>query len=400
MSHSILHHINLTLFGGLQTHFLRFLEYSERMYGYRNAAWLEQPTVHHAAAERLRRGVTVAGHPKYLGRTKIPGWPRFLRIARHRWLFRSAEADAGIIWNGLGRLQVARALHNQNLRCLYWEHGATWDSHHRPDKVENFWGLVDDVLCNSNAAKRMLQLRWGCPLDITVCLNGVAPTLRRLPATVRQMPRGRAFRFGTAGHLRTSKGAHVAIAAIAELQRRGVDAELRIAGTGPKENELRAYAQRVGVVERIHFCGFVSDMESFYDELDCYVHPAMREAFGLVCAEAMLSGCPAIATEIDGLPEVVVHNRTGLCVAPRCEVGELQSLHTELEPRVNCAYDPRADAIVEPRFVAPIDLADAMGKIATRPDLLEKFSRQAIEDANGRLSFERHMQRVHRKLSA
>ena len=399
MSLSILHHIDLKPFGGLQTHFLRFLEYSGRMYGYRNAAWLEQPSVHPSSVERLRSGVTVAAHPKYLGRTKIPGWPRFLRRARYRWLFRGAGAEAGIIWNGLGRLEIARKLNHQNLRCLYWEHGASWDSHHRPEKVEDFWARVDGVFCNSTAAKRMLQLRWGCPLDIAVCLNGVAPTRRRLSATVRQMPRGRPFRFGTAGHLRTSKGAHVAIAAIAELARRGVDAELRIAGIGPKENELRAYAQRLGVVERIHFHGFVSDMDSFYDELDCYVHPSMREAFGLVCAEAMLSGCPAIVTEIDGLPEVVIHGRTGLCVAPRCEVGELRSLYTELEPRVNCAYDPSTDAIVEPRFIAPIDLADAMGEMATRPALLEKFSRQAIEDANGRLSFERHMQRVHSALS-
>ena len=66
---------------------------------------------------------------------------------------------------------------------------------------------------------------------------------------------------------------------------------------------------------------------------------------------------------------------------------------------MNCAYDPSTDAIVEPRFIAPIDLADAMGEMATRPALLEKFSRQAIEDANGRLSFERHMQRVHSALS-
>lgn len=395
MNPSVLHHIHLTLFGGLQTHFLRFLEYSARMYGYRNAAWLEQSAVHHAAAAALHRGVVVAGHPKYIGRMRIPGWPKSLRAARRRWLFEQADADTGILWNGFGRLQVARELRDHDLRCLYWEHGASWDAHHRPEKVERFWAQLDGVFCNSNAARRMLKLRWDCPLDVSVCLNGVASNLRGLPAVVRQAPSGRLFRFGTAGHLRTYKGAHIAIAAIAELRRRGVDAELWIAGTGPKEGEMRVLAERLDVAERIRFCGFVSDMQSFYDELDCYVHPAMREPFGLVCAEAMLAGCPVIATEIDGLPEVVTHNQTGLCVTPRCEVGELQLLHTELEPRVDCVYDPRADAVVEPRFVAPADLADAMGEIATRPDMLERFSRNAINDANGRLSFERHMQRVH-----
>ena len=394
MSRNLLHNINLTLFGGLQTHFLRFLEYSKSMYGYKNAAWLEAPRLHPAAVADLRRGTHMAGHPKYIGGMKIPGWPKSLRAARERWLFDAAAADTGIIWDGFSRLQVAREMRAHGLRCLYWEHGASWYSHHRVAKVEQFWPLLDGIFCNSNAARRMLQLRWDCPMTVDVCLNGVASSLRSRKAKVRELPTRRPVRFGTAGHLRTYKGAHIAIAAIAKLRQRGVEAELCIAGTGPKQPQMQALAERLGVQDNIHFYGFVSDMQSFYDELDCYVHPAMREAFGLVCAEAMLAGCPVIATEVDGLPEVVTHGQTGLCVAPRRAAAELAELDTELEDRVDCVYDPRTDSVIEPRFIDPSDLADAMAAVATQQDQLATYSRNAIEDANGRLSFERHMERV------
>ncbi|ROO24745.1 hypothetical protein SAOR_14045 [Salinisphaera orenii MK-B5] len=391
----LLHHMNLTLFGGLQTHFLRFLEYSARRHGYDNSVWLEQPAIHHAARAPLRGHARWAGHPRYHGRVKLPGWPAALRRRREQRMFARAAADTGIIWDGFNRLRIVRAFAAHGLRPVYWEHGASWYSHHDPDKTGAFFDEIDTVLCNSHAARRMLQLRWGCERPIALCLNGVAASERSRAPRVRDLPVGRPFRIGTAGHLRTYKGAHIAIKAVHELVRRGHDVELWIAGTGPKEAEMRAFCRRLGVAERVRFCGFVADMQGFYDALDCYLHPAMREAFGLVCAEAALAGCPVIATRVDGLPEVVQHERTGLCIEPTCDSAALADLETALEPRVDCVYDPIADRIAAPRFIDPADLAEAVAALAGDGDRLARFSANAIADAAGRLSYTRHMDDVH-----
>ncbi len=395
----LLHHINLTLFGGLQTHFLRFLEYSKAMHSYENSAWLEQPVVHSAAREPLQRDTRWAGHPKYKGRVKLPGWPPALRRARERTMFARADADTGVIWDGFNRLRIVREMRAHDLRVLYWEHGASWYSHHDESKTAAFFEQIDGVLCNSNAARRMLQLRWDCPQPVDVCLNGVASTERDRPARVRSLPIDRPFRLGTAGHLRSYKGAHIAIHAVHELLRRGESVELWIAGTGPKEQEMRALCERLGVQGQVRFCGFVADMQAFYDALDCYLHPAMREAFGLVCAEAALAGCPVIATCIDGLPEVVQHGRTGLCLAPERPAADLAALGTALEERVDYVYDPASDAIIEPRFIDPGHLADAIAELIGDEPRLSQFSGNAIDDAAGRLSYERHMRDLHAVLS-
>lgn len=398
-NYSVLHHIDLKLFGGLQTHFLRFLDYSQQIYRYRNSAWLEHPELHHATEGPLHEQTYVAFNPKHWGRSKIPGYPRCLRIIRKGQLFRKAQASIGIIWNGFNRVQVARDMNAHGLRCFYWEHGAAWDSQHRRAKACTFWDELDGIFCNSNAARRMLQLRWDCPIPVSVCLNGVAAKLRKAPARIRSAPTNRPFRFGTAGHIRTYKGGHIAIAALAELDRRGIEAELWIAGTGPKREEMENFAKRLGIDSLVRFRGFVADMQEFYDNLDCYVHVAVREPFGLVAAEAMLAGCPVIVSRIDGLPEVATHEKTGLCIAPTREIRELGLLETEIESRVDCAYDPSADAVISPRFVDPSDLANALMTLMNDSAKLEAFSRNAINDANDRLSFENHMAQVHEVLT-
>ena len=117
-------------------------------------------------------------------------------------------------------------------------------------------------------------------------------------------------------------------------------------------------------------------------------------------AEAALAGCPVIATRVDGLPEVVQHERTGLCIEPTSPSAALADLETALEPRVDCVYDPIADRIGAPRFIDPADLADAVAALAGDGDRLARFSANAIADAAGRLSYTRHMDDVHAALGS
>ncbi len=90
-----------------------------------------------------------------------------------------------------------------------------------------------------------------------------------------------------------------------------VGGQLVIAGDGPERPRLEAMAGP-GVV----FAGRVSEQEKH--RLLCaawlLMHPALIEGWGIVVAEAAIRGTPAVAFDVPGLRDSVVHGQTGMLV--------------------------------------------------------------------------------------
>jgi glycogen(starch) synthase len=109
------------------------------------------------------------------------------------------------------------------------------------------------------------------------------------------------------GRLVYEKGFHLALDALPGLIRRVGRVRFLVAGAGPAEAELRAQAQRLGLMEHGAFVGWTGDdvLHSLYRIADLCVVPSLYEPFGLVALEAMASGCPCIVADTGGLREVV-----------------------------------------------------------------------------------------------
>lgn len=119
------------------------------------------------------------------------------------------------------------------------------------------------------------------------------------------------------GRLRHYKGLDHVLEAM-----RSVRARLVIVGDGPMGPSLHAQAARLGLGDRVHFAGPVSD-EGLFDHLagagiGLLPSSTGAEAFGLAMVESMAAGLPVISTEIGtGTSYVNRHGETGLIVPPR-----------------------------------------------------------------------------------
>src|SRR4051794_31518539 len=87
---------------------------------------------------------------------------------------------------------------------------------------------------------------------------------------------GGVVRVGYVGRLSPRKGPQVAVAAVDELLRRGVDARLRVAGSvfpGYEwfEAELREQVRLAGLDNRVEFLGFVPDPWQVFADSDVVV---------------------------------------------------------------------------------------------------------------------------------
>jgi len=128
----------------------------------------------------------------------------------------------------------------------------------------------------------------------------------------------RAMTIAFAGRLIAKKGADVLIAAMDQLKDRYPELRLSLAGEGDERMALEADAARRGLASRINFAGRLTH-EAIYPFLASaalVIVPSRIEPFGLVALEAAQAGRAVVASAVDGLPGIVVHNQTGLLVPP------------------------------------------------------------------------------------
>lgn len=388
------HYVSLSGYGGVEQQFAQFAEQAGGIPDLQQAVVACSKTIHPhheatlARVDSVRREKSIAG-------MRLPQRPASLRRARYHWLARHTAPDVALLWNRLGQHnRVIDALGAR--RCLHWEHGSAWLAG-EDDEKRRVLERLPAVICNSHAARRMLQLRWDYVGVTRVCLNGLRPNA--VPADVRPkaLPVERALRIGVASRLVPVKGTCVALHVLAELQQRGLEARLVIAGDGPERDTLRQLAQSLGVADAVDFKGVLQDMSTFYGDIDLLMHPALREPFGMVAAEAGAHGCPVVCTAVDGLPEVVEHGITGLCLPPALSLSDYAALggrNAGLPPYV---YKPDVDAIGELRVCDPAALADAIAGLMNDAKRFAGLSVAAIERVQRCFDFGSH---VHDVMSA
>jgi len=153
---------------------------------------------------------------------------------------------------------------------------------------------------------------------ISVIPNGIDPSdlravgdLRALRAEYAAAPEKLVL---LVGRLVYEKGFQFALDALPRVIRRVGGVRFIVAGSGPHERELRAQAQRLGLLEHGTFLGWIGDdaLHSLYRIADLCVVPSIYEPFGLVALEAMASGCPCLVADTGGLREVVPNHDVGL----------------------------------------------------------------------------------------
>ncbi len=106
---------------------------------------------------------------------------------------------------------------------------------------------------------------------------------------------------------------------------------LRLAGEGPLRREIMAWRETLTRPSDVELPGFVEKVETFHQGLSMLLMPSLSEGFGLAAAEASACGIPVIATAASSLPEIVLHENTGLLVPPRDPVTLAKAMRTLLD---------------------------------------------------------------------
>ena len=116
------------------------------------------------------------------------------------------------------------------------------------------------------------------------------------------------------------KGHATVIKAIKEMKAQGYNVQYQIVGPGDK-SYLENCATKNNVIDNVVFTGSMGHDKIFewLDTIDIYIQPSLTEGMPRALIEAMSRGCPCIASNAGGMPELLEEK----FIFPKGNVGQL-----------------------------------------------------------------------------
>jgi glycosyltransferase involved in cell wall biosynthesis len=210
------------------------------------------------------------------------------------------------------------------------------------------------TVCVSDDLVRHIVERWrGARGRIVRIYNPIAVD-RAKPAADEQTLAARPPIVIAAGRLVAQKDYATLIKAIALL--RDGNVQLAIYGEGPEQPRLKELAERLGVANRIAWCGYVADPWNAYAAARCFALSSQNEAFGNVVVEPLASGLPVVSTACGGPAEILDGGRYGTLVP----IGDAAGLSAAIARALRQPGDPAPRLARARDFAAPVIAARYM----------------------------------------
>ena len=89
-----------------------------------------------------------------------------------------------------------------------------------------------------------------------------------------------------------------------------------VAGEGPFADDIKLLIDKLDIEEHVNLLGKINhnNIIDFYSQIDVYINLPTKEGFGVAVLEASASGKPVIVSNVGGLAEIVLENKTGLII--------------------------------------------------------------------------------------
>ena len=231
-------------------------------------------------------------------------------------------SKAGVLGRLAAKLTNIPAIFTAHTWCF--AEGTSWKWKLLGVPCERLAALTGSVIINVSCANRDLALR-----------HRVAPSARMVtihngivdePIEPADREQGIPTIIMVAG-FRPQKDHDTLLEAASQLN---VPFRLQFAGTGPTLFDIERKAAMLGLAGRTQFLGTRSDISRLLRQATIFALPTHWEGFPLSILEAMRAGLPIVASDVNGIPEAVIHGKNGFLVARGDVNGFARALETLL----------------------------------------------------------------------
>lgn len=208
---------------------------------------------------------------------------------------------------------------------------------------------VDIIHCISNSVKEhMLKFINNGNSKIRLIYNGIEIEkfkskqvgAKKLLSLEKSFPI-----IGSISRFDKRKGIEYLIKSVALLKTKYENIKLILIGDGEEKETLLRLVKKLEIEEQVIIIGKTFNIQKYLSVFDVFVLPSLQEGLSIAIIEAMASKIPVIASNVDGIPEVISHNDDGILISPKNETEISQAVIKLLEDEklkdtlVNNAYE-------------------------------------------------------------
>lgn len=309
---SVVFVINSLTIGGAERHLVRLTSALQQRGGWHVSVYCLSRTGAFVR-EMEENGVLVAGRSHAWSKRNLPlvAWDLFCYLRRERPAIVHSYLPAADL---LGAL-LARAIGVRTVvttrRCQMLP--GSWHGILGQLALRLVRRASTVTIAVSEAARQNVLDEGAAPEAVVTVPNAVS-----IPEVLPQ--RQQAFEgfpiIGSTSRLESYKGHSYLIDAFRLLVGEFPEARLAIAGDGPERHALERKVRSLRLDDQIQFLGEVRDARSLLPEFDIFVLPSLEEGMPNGVLEAMAAGVPVVASNVGGVGEMLVHEKSGLLVEP------------------------------------------------------------------------------------
>ncbi len=210
---------------------------------------------------------------------------------------------------------------------LFTEHGRAFPDFRRPKRVAANRLLLrrhDKVIAVGQNVRQALIANEGIPPNrIEVVYNGIDLTAYSPSSAARSSIREELglsendFVVIQVARLNSLKDHGTAIRAMERLRASHSQIRLLLVGDGEEMPAIVEQIVKAGLRSTVHILGMQSDVARLLAAADLFLLTSVSEGIPLTVLEAMAMGLPCVATNVGGIPEIIVDGNTGLLANAR-----------------------------------------------------------------------------------
>ncbi len=122
---------------------------------------------------------------------------------------------------------------------------------------------------------------------------------------------------GSVGRLSDQKDPIRMIEAFCIISKPFPNAHLVLVGDGELKGKILEKIDKLNLNGKVHLTGNKNNPWSVYHSMDLFIMSSIYEGLGRSITEALSCGVPVVCTDVEGVPEIVRDNETGILVPPK-----------------------------------------------------------------------------------